>query len=70
MLKAARMLEQLTRRKGMEDVVPDGDSPGEAIICCTTLMIPLLAITWYRFIGWLVIYLAHGMHRTRLRRPR
>ncbi|MGZ3405723.1 MAG: amino acid permease [Polyangia bacterium] len=42
-----------------------------SIICCIALMLPLPRITWYRFVGWLiiglVIYFAYGMHRSRLK---
>jgi basic amino acid/polyamine antiporter, APA family len=42
-----------------------------SIVSCIALMLPLPRITWYRFVGWLiigfVIYFAYGMRRSRLR---
>jgi APA family basic amino acid/polyamine antiporter len=46
--------------------------PGLAIFSCVSLMVPLPRITWYRFVGWLVIglviYAAYGVRHSRLRR--
>ncbi len=43
-----------------------------SIISCIALMVPLPRITWYRFIGWLivglVIYFAYGIRKSRLAR--
>ena len=43
-----------------------------SIICCIGLMLPLPRMTWYRFVGWLliglVIYFAYGIRKSRLAR--
>jgi APA family basic amino acid/polyamine antiporter len=43
-----------------------------SIISCIALMLPLPRITWFRFVGWLiiglVIYFAYGVHKSRLAR--
>ncbi len=43
-----------------------------SIVSCIALMVPLPRITWYRFVGWLiiglVIYFAYSMRRSRLAR--
>jgi basic amino acid/polyamine antiporter, APA family len=43
-----------------------------SIVSCISLMLPLPRITWYRFVGWLiiglVIYFAYGMKRSKLQR--
>jgi len=45
--------------------------PVLSIISCVALMLPLPRITWYRFVGWLVIglviYFAYGRRKSRLR---
>ena len=44
--------------------------PALSIICCIGLMIPLPTITWFRFVGWLVIglaiYFLYSRRRSRL----
>jgi APA family basic amino acid/polyamine antiporter len=41
-----------------------------SIGCCIALMIPLPRITWFRFVGWMIIglfiYFIYGMRRSRL----
>jgi APA family basic amino acid/polyamine antiporter len=46
--------------------------PVLSIVSCIALMVPLPRITWYRFVGWLVIgfviYFSYGVRKSRLGR--